>query len=119
MARTPQRPLATLLEREFCEAVADRLDADPAAPTDIDATVVNEVFGACLDEIADRMAEQRKVTLRGFGVFEARVSRPVKRYRPGTSDIVDVPSKLRPMFRVAEPLKARVNAEFMRAEGES
>jgi nucleoid DNA-binding protein len=118
MANSP-RPLATLLEREFCQAVADRLDADPAGPTDIDATVVNEVFGACLDEIAMRLAEQRKVTLRGFGVFEARVSRPVKRYRPGTTETVEVPAKLRPMFRVAEVLKTRVNAEYMMRDREA
>lgn len=115
MART-KRPLATLLEREFCRAVADRLDADPAAPADIDEAIVNEVLGACLDEIALRMSRREKVTLRGFGVFEARVTRPVVRYRPGTQDVIEVPSKLRPMFRVAEPLKQRINAEFEQGE---
>lgn len=105
--------MATLLEHEFCQAVVDRLDADPAAPDEIDEFVVNEVFGACLDEIAVRLADQQSVTLRGFGTFQARITRPVKRYQPGTRTIIEVPSKLRPMFRTAEALRERVNAEFV------
>lgn len=102
-----QRPLATLIEREFCQAVVERLYDDQVVDDELDAAEVAEVLGACLDEIAERMATGRKVTLRGFGVFEGRLTRVRVRTLPAGP--VATPAKLRPVFRPTRPLKERIN----------
>lgn len=102
------RPLATLLEKEFCQAVADRLLDGDVFHDELDAKGVAEVFGACLDEIADRIRNGHKTVLRGFGIFEPRIMRATTRTVPGTGPI-DIPSRTMLVFRATRTLKERVN----------
>lgn len=94
-ARTPVHRL------ELVRAVAGQLGIDEESADDI---VV-----AFLDEIGNRLAGGEQVVLRGFGVFEARMMKPVVRRRPDTGEEVAVDAKRRPVFRASQPFKDRVN----------
>lgn len=87
---------------QLVQAIAERLGIDQEGADDI---VV-----AFLDEIGAHLAAGDQVVLRGFGVFEARMMRPVVRRRPDTGEEVAVAQKRRPMFRASQPFKDRVNA---------
>jgi integration host factor subunit beta len=71
-----------------------------------DATKIVNVF---FDTISNAIAKGERVELRGFGVFdvkkrEARIAR-----NPKNGDVVAVPSKKVPFFRMGKDMKDRIN----------
>ena len=71
-----------------------------------DATKIVNVF---FDTISSAIAKGERVELRGFGVFdvkkrEARIAR-----NPKNGDVVAVPSKKVPFFRMGKDMKDRIN----------
>jgi len=71
-----------------------------------DATKIVNVF---FDTISSAIAKGERVELRGFGVFdvkkrEARIAR-----NPKNGDVVAVPAKKVPFFRMGKDMKDRIN----------
>jgi len=74
-----------------------------------DATKIVNVF---FDTISNAIAKGERVELRGFGVFdvkkrEARIAR-----NPKNGDVVAVPAKKVPFFRMGKDMKDRINKWF-------
>jgi len=73
------------------------------------ATKIVNVF---FDTISSAIAKGERVELRGFGVFdvkkrEARIAR-----NPKNGDVVAVPAKKVPFFRMGKDMKDRINKWF-------
>jgi len=71
-----------------------------------DATKIVNVF---FETISNAIAKGERVELRGFGVFdvkkrEARIAR-----NPKNGDVVAVPAKKVPFFRMGKDMKGRIN----------
>jgi len=71
-----------------------------------DATKIVNVF---FETISNAIAKGERVELRGFGVFdvkkrEARIAR-----NPKNGDVVAVPAKKVPFFRMGKDMKDRIN----------
>lgn len=74
-----------------------------------DAIKIVNVF---FDTISNAIAKGERVELRGFGVFdvkkrEARIAR-----NPKNGDVVAVPAKKVPFFRMGKDMKDRINKWF-------
>ena len=67
-----------------------------------------------VDTILDSMSESLKkgegIEIRGFGSFTVREYGAYKGRNPKTGEIVDVPPKRLPFFKVGKELKERVNS---------
>jgi DNA-binding protein HU-beta len=63
------------------------------------------VVDAALEIIIDRVKKKEKVTLTGFGTFEARQQKATQRINPQTGRKMTVPAKLVPKFRPGKQFK--------------
>jgi DNA-binding protein HU-beta len=63
------------------------------------------VVDAAIDLIVDRVKKKEKVTLTGFGTFEARQQKATQRINPQTGRKMTVPAKLVPKFRPGKQFK--------------
>lgn len=87
---------------QLSKAVADKLGITQREG----AMVVNAVF----DTLTEAMIAGDKVSMVGFGNFEA-AHQPARTARnPRTGEAVDVPAKYVPKFKPSTVLKAAVNA---------
>lgn len=64
---------------------------------------------AVLDTIAGGLVEGRRVELRGFGAFSARVRGGRTGRNPRTGGTVSVPPKRVPFFKAGKEMRARLN----------
>ena len=70
---------------------------------------VTKIVNIFFDTISNSIAKGERVELRGFGVFdvkkrEARIAR-----NPKNGDVVAVPAKKVPFFRMGKDMKDRIN----------
>jgi len=84
------------------------LESEPTLFKKDAAKIVNVFF----DTISNAIAKGERVELRGFGVFdvkkrEARIAR-----NPKNGDVVAVPAKKVPFFRMGKDMKDRINKWF-------
>jgi len=63
------------------------------------------VVDTALELIVDRVKRKDKVTLTGFGTFEARQQKATQRINPQTGRKMNVPAKLVPKFRPGKQFK--------------
>ncbi len=63
------------------------------------------VVDAMIDIVIDRVKKKEKVTLTGFGTFEARQQKATQRINPQTGRKMTVPAKLVPKFRPGKQFK--------------
>ncbi len=63
------------------------------------------IVDAALELIIDRVKRKEKVTLTGFGTFEARQQKATQRINPQTGRKMTVPAKLVPKFRPGKQFK--------------
>lgn len=80
---------------------ASELSDVPHATTEV---ILNNI----LDVIAGALAKRDKVTLIGFGTFEAKFQAGRKGINPQTREPIDIPPKTVPKFKAGKDLKARV-----------
>jgi len=66
---------------------------------------VNAVF----DAMAEALASNERVEIRGFGSFTARAGRARTTRNPNTGTPVEVPAKMVPFFVASQDLRRRVN----------
>ncbi len=68
-----------------------------------------ETIGAIIDTITDALARRERVTLVGFGTFQA-VARKARRGRnPQTGETIQIPAKKVPKFTPARVLREKVS----------
>lgn len=91
-----------MTKSELVEAIAGRAELSKARAE----AVVNCVF----DAMTEALKRGEGVEIRGFGSLKARAHSPYQGRNPRTGKSVQVPSKLRPFFRVGKELKELVNA---------
>ena len=75
------------------------------------AEEIERVADVFFDEIAQRLADNGRVELRGFGAFSTREREPRKGRNPRTGETVDVPGKRVPYFKPGKEMRARLNAD--------
>jgi DNA-binding protein HU-beta len=70
-----------------------------------------------LNTIRNTVARGDKVTLVGFGLFQASVSKPRLGRNPRTGEVVEISEKCRPRFIASRTFKAAVSGETALDEG--
>jgi DNA-binding protein HU-beta len=79
-----------------------------AAQSDVTKKTISEVLGVALDVIANAIASGDKVTLVGFGSFEARERQGRNGINPLTKERVNIPAKRVPAFSAGKSFKELV-----------
>lgn len=84
------------------EKVAEKLEGLTRKQTEL---VVETIFGS----IKETLAKGGKVEIRGFGNFRLRSREARKARNPKTGEVVDVPPKKIPYFKVGKELREMIN----------
>ncbi|BAS59861.1 histone-like protein DNA-binding protein [Leptolyngbya boryana NIES-2135] len=85
---------------ELIDAISAKVDG---TKKDIDAIV-----GAAIDTIAGAVADGDKVTIVGFGTFEARDRQAREGRNPKTGEALKIPATRVPAFSAGKAFKERV-----------
>ena len=72
---------------------------------------IERVADVFFDEIAQRLADDGRVELRGFGAFSTRERDSRKGRNPRTGEAVEVPAKRVPYFKPGKEMRARLNTD--------
>jgi len=70
---------------------------------------VEKIVTVFFDEIVDRLGEDGRVELRGFGAFSTRARDARTGRNPRTGETVDVDAKRVPYFKPGKEMRARLN----------
>ena len=76
-----------------------------AKQADLSKKDARNVVDSALDLIIDQVKKKNKVTLTGFGTFEARKQKATQRINPQTGRKMNVPAKNVPKFRPGKQFK--------------
>jgi DNA-binding protein HU-beta len=87
---------------ELVDAIATRADCTKKA--------AEEILTATLDIIGETVADGEKVTLVGFGSFEARDRKGREGRNPLTGEKIQIPATRVPAFSAGKGLKEKVSA---------
>jgi integration host factor subunit beta len=68
----------------------------------------NEIVQKMLDAIIDALANDSRIELRNFGVFEVKKRKARRGRNPRTGDRVDVPEKWVVTFKAGKDMEARI-----------
>jgi DNA-binding protein HU-beta len=79
-----------------------------AARTEQTKTDVAQVVDALIDTIIDSVVEDKKVSILGFGSFEARQRSERQGLNPKTGEKIKIPAKKVPAFTAGKKFKDRV-----------
>lgn len=71
---------------------------------------VKEAVNAVFDSISQGLSKDRRIEIRGFGVFLAKIRRAREGRNPRTGGDVHIPRKRAPCFRAGKDLKERANS---------
>lgn len=70
---------------------------------------VEKIVAVFFDEIVDRLSEDGRVELRGFGAFSTRARDARTGRNPRTGETVDVDAKRVPYFKPGKEMRGRLN----------
>ena len=70
---------------------------------------ISVIFECILEEIAESLENDKKVSLTGFGVFETHDRSQTECRDIKTGDKVIIPARKSPVFRASKTLKERVS----------
>ena len=70
---------------------------------------IERIVTAFFDEITDRLANNGRVELRGFGAFSTRERDARTGRNPRTGEVVAVDAKRVPYFKPGKEMRARLN----------
>lgn len=87
---------------ELVDAIAERADVTKKS--------AEQILTAALDVIGETVASGDKVTLVGFGVFEARDRKSRQGRNPSTGELVEIPASRVPRFAPGKTFKEKVSA---------
>jgi integration host factor subunit beta len=91
-----------MIRSELVQKVAD--ENPGLSPREIE-TIVSTFF----DQITDRLANDGRVELRGFGAFSTRARDARTGRNPRTGEVVDVDAKRVPYFKPGKEMRVRLN----------
>lgn len=74
--------------------------------------VVNTIF----DAMTDALSQGERIEIRGFGSFQVKVREAREGRNPKTGDMVSIPAKRTPFFKVGKELKEMVDQVTQIAE---
>lgn len=77
--------------------------------TNIELKAAKLIVKSFFDGIAESLKNNERVEIRGFGSFSVRHYGAYKGRNPKTGEIVDVPPKKLPFFKVGKEMKELVN----------
>src|SRR6478609_3493772 len=77
---------------------------------------VEKIVSVFFDEIVDRLQEDGRVELRGFGAFSTRARDARTGRNPRTGETVEVDAKRVPYFKPGKEMRARLNVQDAPAE---
>jgi integration host factor subunit beta len=80
-----------------------------AEKTNLTQKVAKVIVDTIFDGMRDSLIRGERIEIRGFGSFVIRDYGGYKGRNPKTGEIVDVPAKKLPFFKVGKELKERVN----------
>lgn len=69
---------------------------------------IKRIVQLTLDGIVDVLADQGRIELRNFGVFEVKERKPRKARNPRTGEEVDVPAKFVATFKPGKLMEERI-----------
>lgn len=72
---------------------------------------IERITNVFFDGIAQHLADEGRVELRGFGVFSTRQRDSRKGRNPRTGEAVEVPAKRAVYFRPGKEMRAQLNAD--------
>ena len=73
-------------------------------------TIAEEVVDIIFDSMKEALVKGDKVEIRGFGSFKVKDYEGYEGRNPRTGEIINVPSKKLPFFKVGKDLKERLNS---------
>jgi DNA-binding protein HU-beta/integration host factor subunit beta len=79
-----------------------------ADQTGLSQAQAQEVIQRVLDGITESVAQEGRIELRNFGVFEVKQRKARKARNPRTGERVDVPARLVVTFKPGREMEARV-----------
>ncbi len=102
-----------MTKEELAREVSDR--------TGVSRKVARSVLVSLLDVITEQLCEGDSIYLRGFGCFQTREGRRRRARDPQGNGIIEIPPKIRPVFRpynelkesVQQSLGSRVRVDFL------
>jgi len=87
------------------------IDAIHEKSTGLTKLQVVEIVDAMIEAMTTALAQGGKVEIRGFGSFTVRQREARKARNPRTGDMVEVPAKRVPHFKVGKELKVMVGGD--------
>jgi integration host factor subunit beta len=87
------------------ELVQSLAEANP----DLTPRDIEQIVACFFDQITDRLAEDGRVELRGFGAFSTRAREARTGRNPRTGETVDVIAKRVPYFKPGKEMRLRLN----------
>jgi len=90
-----------MLKSDLIEKVAKELNMN----RDLAQLVVNTIF----DTMSEALSSGEGIEIRGFGSFSVRHYQGREGRNPKTGEIVSVPPRKKPFFKVGKELKNRIN----------
>ncbi len=70
-----------------------------------------EVINALFDLMSEALKENKRIEIRGFGSFVNREYKSYQGRNPKTGELVDVPAKRVPFFKVGKELKESIESK--------
>ena len=83
-----------------------------AEKADLTQKVAKVIVDTIFDGMRDSLIRGERIEIRGFGSFVIRNYGDYRGRNPKTGEIVNVPPKKLPFFKVGKELKERVNSGF-------
>lgn len=74
--------------------------------------VIDEAFAAIIELMATSLVNGQRIEVRGFGSFCVHEREPRMARNPRTGEVVAVPARAVPFFKVGKALKQTVNQNF-------
>jgi len=88
----------------------EELAAHVADRAGVQRRVANTVMGAVFETIADALDSSEKITIAGFGTFEARERAGRVGRNPRTGETIQIPPRKVPVFTAGKGLRDRISA---------
>lgn len=92
-----------MTKQEFIDKLAKKAD--------LSKKDARSVVDNALDLIVEQVKKNNKVTLTGFGTFEARKQKATQRINPQTGRKMNVPAKNVPKFRPGKQFKESLSSK--------
>ena len=90
------------LQKQILDVVAQKLDLTKV----LVSSVINTLFDAVIDEVA----KGSKVSVAGFGIFEAKARKERIGRNPKTGEEIKIEASVTPNFKAGENFKSKVSS---------